>query len=576
MTAQPGTGDGLEVRVTGGVVRGVREREMLAWRGMPYAAPPIGVRRFRAPAPVLPWSGVRDASAYGAVAPQANVIRLMRPTMSVLMADEDCLSVNVHAPVREAGGSPLPVMVFIHGGGYSAGSSRDFSGQGEGFVRSGRVVYVSFNYRLGALGYLDFTRYSSGDRPFESNLGLRDQVALLGWVRDNIAAFGGDASRVTVFGTSAGGNAVTTLMTTPSARGLFARAIAQSPPPDAVYSPDLTARWAAEYVAILRQVVREKAERAERVERAQRNAGARGAGARGVAVREYASREDAAMEEAAGEDAAPDAAGRPSAPRHAAPQPTPQQLLIEASADELVAASVVLQVRTPDAYIGAFCFAPVVDGDVVPERPFVAFRDGRAHRVPLIIGTNEREGTIFRGRVDILPRTPKRIDGLFAQAPGHSRQAMRDAYPELPARRAATDFGGDYGFWYPSTRVADTCSRQGPVWSYRFDLAPRLLKLLGLDATHGVEMFALFDRTDAPVARVMTSLGGNEEYAAAGERMRQHWLHFAETGAPTPAWPRYDERARSTLVIDTSDRVESDPRSERRRAWDAFAPSLAG
>ncbi|HVL62381.1 MAG TPA: carboxylesterase family protein [Microbacterium sp.] len=585
MTAHPGTDDGLEVRVTGGVVRGVREREMLAWRGMPYAAPPIGARRFRAPAPVLPWSGVRDASAYGAVAPQANVIRLMRPTMSVLMADEDCLSVNVHAPDRDAGGSPLPVMVFIHGGGYSAGSSRDFSGQGEGFVRSGRVVYVSFNYRLGALGYLDFTRYSSGGRTFESNLGLRDQVALLGWVRENIAAFGGDASRVTVVGASAGGNAVTTLMTTPSARGLFARAIAQSPPPDAVYSRDLTARWAAEYVAILRQVVREKAERAER-NLAVRAAAARGHVVRnGAAPRADAPDDDAARADAASEDTAPDAASedaaadaprRPGAPRHAAAPPTPQQLLTEASADDLVAASVVLQVRTPDAYIGAFCFAPVVDGEVVPERPFVAFRDGRAHRVPLIIGTNEREGTIFRGRVDILPRTPKRIDGLFAQAPGHSRQAMRDAYPELPARRAATDFGGDYGFWYPSTRVADTCSRHGPVWSYRFDLAPRLLRLVGLDATHGVEMFALFDRTDAPVARVMTSLGGNEEYAAAGERMRQHWLHFAETGAPTPAWPRYDERARSTLVIDTSDRVESDPRSERRRAWDAFAPSLAG
>ena len=153
-------------------------------------------------------------------------------------------------------------MVFIHGGGYSSGSSRDFSGQGEGFVRSGRVVYVSFNYRLGALGYLDFTRYSSGLRLFESNLGLRDQVALLGWVRENIAAFGGDAGRVTVFGESAGGNAVTTLMATPSARGLFAGAIAQSPPPDAVYPRELTARWAAEYIAILRDVVRERALRA--------------------------------------------------------------------------------------------------------------------------------------------------------------------------------------------------------------------------------------------------------------------------------------------------------------------------
>ena len=121
MTAHPGTGDGLEVRVTGGVVRGVREGEMLAWRGMPYAAPPIGERRFRAPAPVLPWRGIRDASAFGAVAPQANVIRLMRSTISVLTADEDCLSVNVHAPVRESGGSPLPVMVFIHGGGIQRG-----------------------------------------------------------------------------------------------------------------------------------------------------------------------------------------------------------------------------------------------------------------------------------------------------------------------------------------------------------------------------------------------------------------------------------------------------------------------
>lgn len=572
MTAHPGTGDGLELRVTGGVVRGVRERGMLAWRGMPYAAPPIGARRFRAPAPVLPWRGVRDASTYGSVAPQANVIRLARPTMSILSADEDCLSVNVHAPAREAGDSALPVMVFIHGGGYSAGSSRDFSGQGEGFVRSGRVVYVSFNYRLGALGYLDFTRYSSGRRPFESNLGLRDQVALLEWVRDNIAAFGGDASRVTVFGESAGGNAVTTLMTTPSARGLFAGAIAQSPPPDAVYSPELTARWAAEYVAILRHVRREREVR----EKAKRAAAAQG-GAHGEdEPREAAAPDAPPAEDAMREGGAPDAAPRTISPRHAAAGPTVQQLLTEANTDDLVAASVVLQMRTPDAYAGAFCFAPVVDGEVVPERPFVAFRDGRAQRVPLIIGTNDREGSIFRGRVDILPRTPKRIDDIFARAPGPARRAMRAAYPDLPARRAAQDFGADYGFWYPSTRVADTCSRRGPVWSYRWDLAPRLLKLVGLDATHGVEMFALFDRTDVPLARVMTSLGGNEQYSAAGERMRQHWLHFAENRAPTPAWPRYDERARSTLVIDATDRIESDPRSERRRAWDAFAPSLAG
>ncbi|HET6672291.1 MAG TPA: carboxylesterase family protein [Agromyces sp.] len=532
----------LDVRVAGGMVRGVREGGLLAWRGIPYAAPPVRALRFAPPAGVVPWAGTRDASVYGAIAPQSFSNRLIRPPSMVVAADEDCLTVNVHAPDHDSSASaPLPVMVFIHGGGYSAGSSRDFSGRGEGFVRSTRVVYVSFNYRLGALGYLDFTRYSTPERPLASNLGLRDQVAALRWVRDNIAEFGGDPERVTVFGESAGGNAVTTLMATPAARGLFARAIAQSPPPNAVYPPSLTARWAGEYVDILREV---------------------------VMAHDHAAAAAAAV--AAAGVGADDRVGVGVA------QSTPQQLLSDASPSALIAASVALQVRTPDEYPGSFCFAPVVDGEFVPERPLRAFRDGRAHRVPLIIGTNDREGSIFRGRVDILPRSPARIDALFDRAPAGSRQGMRDAYPGLPNRRAGADFGGDYGFWYPSTRVADFHSRYAPAWSYRFDVAPRLLELMGLDATHGVEMFALFDRTDEPLARVMTSLGGYETYAAAGKRMRALWLRFAELGVPAEHWPRYDERHRWTLVIDDDDRVEADPRRQRRRAWHRFIPALAG
>jgi para-nitrobenzyl esterase len=520
----------VDVRVVGGMVRGVRERGLLAWRGIPYAAPPVRQLRFAPPAEVVPWSGTRDASEYGAIAPQSFSNRLIRPPSLMVAADEDCLTVNVHAPSDAGSSSPLPVMVFIHGGGYSSGSSRDFSGRGAGFVSSGRVVYVSFNYRLGALGYLDFTGYSTPERSFASNIGLRDQVALLRWVRDNIGGFGGDPDNVTVFGESAGANAVTTLMATPSAHGLFARAIAQSPPPNAVYARSSTTRWAEEYLELLRRAV--------------------------VAT------DGRAGDGTGGSD------GRRS----------PQQLLADAATGDLVAASVALQVRTPDAYPGEFCFAPVIDGDVLPERPMRAFRDGRAHRVPLIIGTNDREGSIFRGRVDILPRTPTRIQALFDRAPAASRQAMRDAYPGLPGRRAAADFGGDYGFWYPSTRVADFHSRYAPVWSYRFDVAPRLLELMGLDATHGVEMFALFDKTDEPLARVMTSLGGYEVYVAAGERMRSLWLRFAENGvtADVETWPRYDELARRTLVIDDADRIESDPRRVRRRAWNRFIPALAG
>ncbi|WP_431278585.1 carboxylesterase/lipase family protein [Leifsonia poae] len=500
----------LRVTVTGGEILGVHEGEIDSWRGIPYAAPPVGELRFRAPAPVVPWDGVRDASQLGAEAPQT-LRRRLRGVPFSFATDEDCLTVNVQAPAGAE--HPLPVMVFIHGGGYSQGSSREFSGQGQSFVLTQRAVYVSFNYRLGPLGYLDFTSYSTPERPIENNLGLRDQVAVLQWVRDNIAGFGGDPDNVTVFGESAGGNAVVALLATPAAEGLFARAIAQSAPPSAIYRPAITGVWAAEFVEILRGIV---------------------------------------------PSSAPD---------------DDHDLLVGADVSDLLTACLTLQIRTPESYPGMFCLAPVIDGDFLPEHPMEAVRAGRAHRVPLIIGTNEREGSIFRGRVDILPRSSARIDALFARAPAASRTRMRQAYPGLPGRRAAADFSGDYGFWYPSIRVADYHSAFAPVHVYRFDFAPRLLKIAGLDATHGVEMFALFDRMDIPLARAITSLGGGESYAAAGERMREHWLDFAERG-DVDAWPPYTQNARNTLIINDVDRVEEDPNRARRRAWNLFLPEF--
>jgi para-nitrobenzyl esterase len=511
--------DPLDIDVKGGRVRGIQAGMVHSWRGIPYAASPIGHLRFRAPAPAPSWTGTLDGSRYGTVAAQASWQALGGMVASA-RSGEDCLTINVQAPADVVDG-PLPVMVFIHGGGYSAGSSQDFSGQGEGFVLAGPVVYVSFNYRLGALGYLDFTRYSTAHRPFESNLGLRDQVAALRWVHDNIRAFGGDPENVTVFGESAGGNAVTTLLATPTAAGLFARVIAQSAPPNAVYLPATTARWAAEFVAILR---------------------------------ERLHRRDAV---------------------HAARARDPADaLLAHASVADLVEAAVVLQVRTPDAYPGAFCLAPVVDGEFLPEHPMAAIRAGRAHRVPIIIGNNAREGSLFRGRIDIIPRTPHRIAAVFEHAPQASRAPMRAAYPGLPSARIAADFGGDYGFWFPSARLADFHSEFAPVHMYRFDFAPRLLKLVGLDATHGTEMFALFGKLDEPIARTMTALGGREEYARAGARMRAFWLHFARSGELPKSWPLYRTDGRRVFVIDATDHVESDPFHARRLAWGAFFPEL--
>lgn len=507
----------LDVRVSGGVVRGVREGGILAWRGIPYAAPPVGELRFRAPQPVVPWTGVRDASRFGKVAPQIykGQFRGVPPSVP---SGEDCLTVNVlTAAVTQRKRLAMPVMVFIHGGGYSVGSSHEFTGQGEPFVRTGRVIYVSFNYRLGALGYLDFTRYSTPERPIECNLGLRDQVAALEWVQRNIRAFGGDPKNVTLIGESAGGNAVITLMATPSARGLFARAIAQSAPSNAAYARETTAMWAAEFVEELRAATAGDESRASL---------------------------------------------------------TPGELLATADVAELTRAALVLQVRTPTKTPGAFCMAPVVDGDFLPERPLDAFRHSRAHRVPLIIGTNDREGSVFRGPLDILPKSPRRIQSIFEQAPASSHLAMRNAYPGLPLKRPASDFSGDYAFWYPSVKVGEHHSRVASVYVYRFDVAPRLMRLLGLDATHGIELFALFGSLDRLSARTMTALGGRAPYTSAGERMRRHWLQFACTGRVSDSWPAYTELERLTLIIDTIDRVESDPRSERRAGWQEFMPDL--
>ena len=521
MTQHAGTRslDPLKIRVSGGLVRGVSERGIRAWRGIPYAAAPVGPRRFRAPAPVDPWPGVRDAAGFGPVATQSHRGQFIGAHPRIPQS-EDCLNLNVITPDAAPADGPLrPVMVFVHGGAYSVGSSRENPRQGEGLVRRGGIVYVSFNYRLGALGYLDFTRYSTLERPFESNLGLRDQVAALAWVRANIRAFGGNPDAVTLFGESAGGNAVTTLMTVPAAAGLFHRAIAQSAPPNAVYPPALTAEWAATFVGILAD-----------------------------------QQADGSADDRVGPGAA--------------------RLLLDAEPARLAEATTILTVRSPDRYPGTIPLCPVIDGDFLPERPLDAFRDGRALRIPLIIGTNEREGSLFSGRIDILASTPPRIRAVFANTKKKAKKALKALYPGIPEARAALDFGGDYSFWYPSVKVGERHSRYAPVYFYRFDAAPRLLRRMGLDATHGLELFPLFDRLDGWFGRGMTVLGGRRAFKAIGARMQGWWLGFAGTGVPDAAWPAYTEADRLTRIIDTRDRVEADPQADRRVAWGKFVPHV--
>ncbi len=238
-----------EVTTSDGKVRGRVERGVLRWRSIPYAAPPVGDLRLRAPQPVQPWTGFRDATRFRNAAVQhrkgsATGIRKFQSQ------SEDCLTLNVTAPL-EPGTSPRPVMVFIHGGGYVLGTSAVELYSGIGLVKRGDVIVVSMNYRLGALGYVDFTQFSTPERPFDSNLGLRDQVAALQWVQRNIATFGGDPDNVTIFGESAGATAVTTLLATPAAGGLFHRAIAESSPVDWAIDSATATRFASRCIEAL-------------------------------------------------------------------------------------------------------------------------------------------------------------------------------------------------------------------------------------------------------------------------------------------------------------------------------------
>jgi para-nitrobenzyl esterase len=201
-----------------GQVRGAEIADgILGWRGIPYARPPIGALRFRPPEPPEPWSGVRDALAYGNRSPQGE---LGPPAPGAPPTDEDCLYLNVTAP---AGATGRPVLFWLHGGGYEIGDATQAAGDGVAFARSHALVVVTVNYRLGALGFLDVP----GESPTGA-AGLHDQIAALRWTRENIAAFGGDPDQITVYGLSAGGKSVTNLLASPLAAGLIARAAESS------------------------------------------------------------------------------------------------------------------------------------------------------------------------------------------------------------------------------------------------------------------------------------------------------------------------------------------------------------
>lgn len=213
------------VQTAQGLLVGRSAEGIESFKGLAYAAPPVGALRWRPPQPPAEWAGPRDAGQVGAICVQTPVNG--DPGVGPLPMSEDCLTLNVWAPGRRE--APLPVMVWIHGGGYLNGSGTAALYDGANLAKRG-VVIVTLNYRLGRLGFFDHPALAADRQPGEAggNYGVMDMIAALEWVRDNIAAFGGDPAQVTIFGESAGGVAVTQLMVAERARGLFSRAVVQS------------------------------------------------------------------------------------------------------------------------------------------------------------------------------------------------------------------------------------------------------------------------------------------------------------------------------------------------------------
>ena len=233
--------DATVVKTTAGAVRGARDGGIEIFKGIPYAAPPVGPLRFRRPAPAAPWDGVRDALEFGPSCPQPPERPegwAPEPSLS-----EDCLYLNVWTP-GTGEGERRPVMVWMHGGGYSIGSGSWPVYDGTALARRGDTVVVTLNHRLGILGYLHLKELAGPEFASSGNAGMLDLVAALEWVRDNIAAFGGDPGKVTIFGESGGGAKVSTLIAMPAARGLFHRAAIQSGPGLRVKPPEQAAELA--------------------------------------------------------------------------------------------------------------------------------------------------------------------------------------------------------------------------------------------------------------------------------------------------------------------------------------------
>ena len=475
------------VTVTGGQIRGAlsdTSSEVVAFKGIPYAAPPLGDLRWRPPQPVIAWDGIRDATATRPGCLQAGDAG--EPL------SEDCLFLNVWAPRETV--EPLPVMVWIHGGGYRLGSSSRWTYDGAPLSSTG-VVLVTINYRLNVFGFFAHPALSGeSEHGASGNYGLMDMVSALEWVRSNIATFGGDPDRVTIFGESAGGGSVMSLMIVPQAGDLFHRAIAQS-----TYVPG--------WDRALRSPAR----------------GWESAEAQGLRVA--------------------DAVGAVGDNPLTTMRALPADELLEAA--DVGAGNVIARAGN--------VWAPNVDGWFIPEDPLLMYRAGRQHRVPLIAGMTGNEGSVFRSRTGV-----ESVDDFELYVSTHYEavapdlQKHYDVTSNDAVTRGVDHLLHDMIFAGPvRVQLRAQARVMAPAWLYEFAQVPPTPMGERFGAHHAGELsyvFGLATRAADHAGEGTSPPPVDGAWSDADRRlsatMMAYWTRFAATGDPNrdglPDWPAFD------------------------------------
>ncbi len=508
-----------------GKIRGFKRNGVYIFKGVPYGASTAGARRFMPPVKPEPWTGIRNALQYGRVCPYQDSAHFDTNGKNLANSDEDafvlhrgaaatvpgedCLRVNVWTPEINAS-HKRPVMVYMHGGGFSAGSGHDLlSYDGESLARNHDAVVVTHNHRLNVYGYLNLAHLGGEEYASSANVGMLDLVGVLEWARDNIATFGGDPGNVSIFGQSGGGGKVIALMAMPAAKGLFHRAIVQSGPFLKSLSPDYSGRLAELVVAELSLSKSQVSE------------------LQLIPVDKLSGAAAEAMKK----------------------MPRPKSSLRRV--------------------YGEYDWGPTVDGLILPRHPFDPGAPQISADVPLLTGTNLHEGVSGLDRPDAGAIRVEELNRLVKEEFGDGSQTIIDAYRRDYPKATLFDLYAIIAaasFRRPAFEQAIRKAALGsaPAYSYIYSWrTPVLDNRPG--SFHACEIAFTFD--NAGICDHYS--GGTPEAFVLSKQISTAWVNFARTGNPNhdglPHWPTYTAEHRATMYFNTPCEVRNDPEGEGLR-----------